>query len=485
MTSDLLDWRGAAFDHAPVSLWLEDYSGLKQLFDQWRAEGVRDLRAHLQTYPALIASCAAALKVVTVNQRSLQLFEAPTPNDLIRNLAQVFRDDMLDGHVDELVALWEGATRFAGQSVNYTLGGARLDVAIRGAILPGFEQDWARVLVALDDVTEREQTRRALASHTAYANGLFEHSPVSLWVEDFSGIKALLDDLRNRGITDFRTFMDVHPEFVERCMAEIRVIDVNRRTLELFLAEDKADLLARLEEVFRDDMHNPFREQLIDLWHNKTFQLREVVNYRLDGEPLYLLLQFSVLPGHEENWDLVQIALTDITARKKAEAYLEYLGTHDVLTQLYNRTYYTDELARMQRRRQAQLTVLMIDVNGLKTVNDELGHHAGDALLRRAGEVLSQAVEKPASVARIGGDEFVVLMPGLDEAAGKRQLSEIHKLLALNNQFYAPVVLEFAVGMATSGSGEPIDSLLRRADQLLLTAKRDYYADPGRSRRVI
>ncbi len=241
--------------------------------------------------------------------------------------------------------------------------------------------------------------------------------------------------------------------------------------------------MSRLGEMFRDEMQAPFREQLIDLWNGKLFQIREVVNYRLDGEMLNLLLQFSVLPGHENDWELVQVALTDITARKKAEAYLEYLGTHDVLTQLRNRTYYTDELARLQRRRQFPVTVLILDVNGLKTVNDELGHAAGDALLRRTGEVLAKAVDKPCSVARIGGDEFAVLMPGLDAQAGEKLQAEIENLVVLNNQFYAPVTLEISIGAATTEPGELLESIVKRADQRLLEAKRQYYAEPGNSRR--
>ena len=96
-------------------------------------------------------------------------------------------------------------------------------------------------------------------------------------------------------------------------------------------------------------MRPHFREQLIDLWQGKLFQQREVVNYSLTGDELHLHLQFSVLPGHERDWSLVQIALTDITARKKAEAYLEFLGKHDVLTKLYNRSFYVDEMNRLER----------------------------------------------------------------------------------------------------------------------------------------
>lgn len=470
-----MDLLPQGFDHAPAALWLEDYSGLKTILDAWRAAGVTDLRAHLQAHPEKIAQCAAAIRVRAVNRSTLQMFAAPDQPTLIANLGLVFRDDMLHGLAGELAQMWDGAQNFVSNSVNYTLAGERLDVEIRGSLLPGYP-DWSRVLVVTEDVTHRETARR-------HAGGLFEHSPVSLWVEDFSGIKTLLDDLRSRGITDFRVFTDVHPEFVERCMSEIRVIDINRRTVELFGAASKEDLLARLEEVFRDDMHAPFREQLNDLWENKLFQLREVVNYRLDGEKLHLLLQFSVLPGHEEDWKLVQVALTDITARKKAEAYLEYLGTHDVLSQLFNRTFYTDELVRLQRRRVFPFTAMMIDINGLKTVNDELGHAAGDALLRRAGEVLSKAVEKPVSAARIGGDEFAVLMPSLDAAAGARIRAEIDRLLELNNQFYAPVVLELSFGLASAEPGELLETVLRRADQSLLEAKRQFYAKPERSRR--
>ena len=180
-------------------------------------------------------------------------------------------------------------------------------------------------------------------------------------------------------------------------MQEIHVLDVNQHTLDMFAAKDKKTLLARLPDVFRDDMRPHFREQLIDLWDGKLFQQREVLNYSLDGNELHVHLQFSVLPGHERDWDLVLVALTDITARKKAEAYLEFLGKHDVLTKLHNRSFYVDELNRLERKGPCPVTIIMADLNGLKRVNDQLGHAAGDALLRRAGEVLAKAMETAVS----------------------------------------------------------------------------------------
>ncbi len=466
---------GDMFALAPISLWLENFSGVKALFERWRAEGVADLRAHLTAQPELVAQCSRQIRVLDVNQKTLTQFGAESLAHLVANLDQVFRDDMLKSHVEELSQLWAGKTEFFSQGINYTLNGRRLDIRLKGAVLPGHEDDWGRVLLAIEDVTEQETAKRQQLASEAYARGLFEHSPVSLWVEDFSTIKRLMDEVRERGITDFRVFTDVHPDFVERCMFEIRVIDVNRQTLTMFGAPDKTALLGRLHEVFRDEMKVHFREQLIDLWQGTLFQQREVVNYSLSGDILHVYLQFSVLPGHEDTWGQVQVALTDITARKKAEAYLEYLGKHDVLTKLHNRAYYVDELNRLERRGPFPVTIVIIDLNHLKATNDQLGHAAGDELLRRTGEILDSATEKHIHAARIGGDEFAILMPATEESGGATLMENIHKLIELNNQFYPGQPLGLAMGAATSAPGERLEAVLKRADQAMYKDKKACY----------
>ena len=471
------------FDLAPVSLWIEDYSAVRALFEQWRAEGVGDIKAFLATDPDRVRQCSERIRVLKVNRKTLSLFGARDLAHLTANLGQVMRDDTFKSHLEELAQLWNGRTSFSSHTVNYTLTGERLDIQLHGTILPGHEKNWDRVMIAIEDVTERESARCRLAESENYAFGLFAHSPVSLWVEDFSGVKRLIDDVRARGVEDFRVFTDVHEEFVPRCMSEIRVLDVNSRTLELFGAPDKETLLRNLANIFRDEMGPHFREQLIDLWDGKLFQQREVVNYALDGTKLHLLLQFSVLPNHEHDWSLVQVALTDITARKKAEAYLEYLGTHDVLTRTLNRSFYVDELNRLERKAPQPVTIIIADLNGLKTANDELGHGAGDALLRRAGEVFGSLVEKPASVSRIGGDEFAVLLPGTDAAGGEAVLASLAELIELNNQYYPEFELSISTGIATSRPGDRLEQVVKRADMKMLHAKRLYYLQANRDRR--
>lgn len=463
------------FDLAPVSLWLEDYSELKTLFHVLRAQGVTSLAAYFEEDEARIRTCASKLRVLKVNKRTLDLFEAGGLHDLVGNLDRVFREDSLAVHAQELVALWDGHLHFSNRAVNYTLSGRRLDVEITGTVLPGHEDSFSRVLVAVQDVTEREQARAKLLDSEGYARGLFEYSPVSLWVEDFSAIRHLLAEVRQCGIVDFPVFLDVHGEFIQRCMSEIRVIDVNDYTLRLFRAPDRNTLLERTGDIFRDRMRQPFAEQLKHLWDGNLFHQLEVINYSLTGEEIYLHLQFSVMPGHEDDWSMVLIALTDITARKKAEAYLEYLGKHDELTKLYNRSFHVEEINRLERRGHYPISIIMIDLNGLKEVNDEWGHQAGDALLRRAGEVLNKAAAEPYFACRIGGDEFAILMPKADENAAQTLMAQIEELFAINNQFYS-TPLRAAMGCATARDGMRLEQAIRAADQAMYDAKQSYYS---------
>ncbi|WP_044527825.1 GGDEF domain-containing protein, partial [Herbaspirillum sp. B65] len=229
-----------------------------------------------------------------------------------------------------------------------------------------------------------------------------------------------------------------------------------------------------------------FHEQLIELWNGNLLHHREVVNYSLSGEALHVHLQFSVFPGHEDNWDLVLVALTDITARKKAEAYLEFLGKHDELTKLHNRAYMVEELNRLERKGPFPVSVIVADLNGLKEVNDELGHATGDGLLRRVGEVLAKAVERPGSVARTGGDEFAILLPATDERGCQVLMEQIEKLVEVNNQYYSGMPLSLSMGAATAAPGERLEQVVQRADSLMYEAKHHYYATtPGQDPRHV
>ena len=472
------------FESAPISLWLEDYSQLKVLFQRWRQEGVTDLLAHLKDHPELAEACARCYQVVRVNRETLRVFAANSQEELLARLPEVFRGDMFERMAYELNQLWNGKLDFSTRSVNYALDGRRIEVLMHLRVLEGFEDSWERVMVSLQDVTAHVRARQQLEFSERHARNLFAFSPVSLWVEDFRDVKMLMDEVRASGIDDFRTFLNVHSEFVERCMQKIVVQEVNQQTLTMFSARNQDELLGRLESVFRGEMHASFAEQLIDLWNGKLHQTREVINYSLAGERINIHMQFAIMPGHEEHWDMVLVSLVDITARKKAEAYLEYLGKHDALTQLRNRAYYVEELNRISRKGPWPLSVLAMDLNGLKLVNDTQGHTVGDALLRRAGEVLQKAsVDVSACVARIGGDEFIALLPGSDERTAQALKERIESVMELNNQFYPGQKLSLAIGISSCQNAAEVEHCIQMADQQMYAQKKQFYEESHLERR--
>lgn len=472
------------FESAPISLWLEDYRQLKALFQRWRQQGVTDLLAHLRTHPQLAEECARCYQVIRVNRETLRVFAADSQEELLSRLPEVFRGDMFSRMAFELNQLWNGQLDFSTRSVNYALDGRRIEVLMHVRVLEGFEDSWERVMVSLQDVTAHEQSRRQLEFSEHHARNLFAFSPVSLWVEDFSGVKMLMDEVRASGIDDFRTFLNVHSEFVERCMQKIAVQEVNQQTLSMFSARNQEELLGKVDSVFRGEMHASFAEQLIDLWNGKLHQTREVVNYSLTGERINIHMQFAIMPGHEAHWDMVLVSLVDITARKKAEAYLEYLGKHDALTKLRNRAYYVEELNRISRKGPWPLSVLAMDLNGLKLVNDTQGHTVGDALLRRVGEVLQKAsADMPACVARIGGDEFIALLPGSDERTAQALKERIESVMDLNNQFYPGQKLSLAIGIASCQNATEVEHCIQLADQQMYAQKKQFYEESQLERR--
>ena len=475
---EILD--SSIFDLSPTPFWLEDFSEVKKQFNRWKDDGVTNLEAFLKEDTSRILLCANLIKLLKVNTKTLELFEARDLDHLRENLPNIFSNDMAETHIQELIALWNNETQFSHTAVNYSISGKRLDIHLRGTVLPGHEEDLSLILLSTENITPYQDVCRAEIKSRSIAEARFNYSPTSLWVEDFSRIKHRIDHLRNIGITDFITFLDVHNDFITECMREINIIDVNQATLSLFGASSKEHLFQNIHKIFGKETPQTFRNQLIELWNGNLHHQCEAVNYALDGSIRHILLQFTVFPGFEDDWSMVQLALTDITARKKAENYLEYLGKHDVLTKLYNRSFFSAELNRLERNSLRPVSCIFIDMNGLKEVNDFQGHDEGDELLRRAGNILTQLIQNTLySASRIGGDEFVVLLPGADETALQSCVDTLYELISIDNQFYSERRIDLAIGTATSKPNERMEDMIRRADQSMYLKKKEYYSALG------
>lgn len=456
------------FEHAPVSLWEQDFSQIKKKFDELRAQGVKSLDAHLVMHPEFIDQCMSHIRVVDVNLKTVAMLAAGTKHHLLSNLAQVFRDGMRHHFRDELRALWNGAVEWSGEGINYTLSGEPLDVILHWRILPGYEEGWERVLVTIENITERRRAERRLHS-------LFETSPISLWEEDYSAIKAYFDSLRAQGVTSLQDHLEEHPDVVLHCAGLIKVLDVNQRTLELFGAQSKEHLIANLPRIFRDEMERHFAKELVDLWNGSLSYEREGINYSLNGEPMNILLNFKIMPGHEQDFGWALVSIQDITARKKAEEYLLYLGTHDVMTGLFNRAYFEEVIQKLELNRKDPISIIIIDLNHLKKTNDELGHQAGDKLIRRLAEVLTAAFNSGQVASRIGGDEFAVVLPDTGEVDAAEYLKQIQALVEINNKYYREPVLSISFGTASSRPGMTLEKVIQLADNSMYQNKAEFH----------
>jgi diguanylate cyclase (GGDEF)-like protein/PAS domain S-box-containing protein len=294
--------------------------------------------------------------------------------------------------------------------------------------------------IALRKALSREA---ATAQERVLAATVFETSPAAIVVTDPNGI-----------------IVRVNPGFVQ--LSGYSAIEARGRKTNLLKSglHDDAFYQELWQGLIRDGHWNG------EIWNRHR-------NGEIRRHEIWIT---AVLNAHEQNTNFVSV-YRDVTDQHQQQEKIRHLATHDPLTGLPNRILLMDRLElalASARRNNSKLGVIFIDLNGFKPINDGFGHLVGDKLLERVAERLRQSVRESDTLCRQGGDEFVLVVPAINDSADVMTLA--NKLRQSLEQPFTdlPVIVEITASFGVAlwpEHGENADALLRAADKAMYRAK--------------
>ncbi|MDW7673399.1 MAG: diguanylate cyclase, partial [Bacillota bacterium] len=279
--------------------------------------------------------------------------------------------------------------------------------------------------------------------------------------------RALAEEKLRNSEEKFRNIFDSSSDAIIIFDLDENILEVNNVMCQRLGYERDEMLQMTIRDIRAFGYIDLVPKQIKDI-EKQGFDIFETFHATKDGGVIPVEANVKVI-NYEGKPALLGI-VRDISKRKKAEEKLKYLSFHDILTNLYNRAYFEEELIRLNTDRQLPLSLIMGDLNGLKLANDAFGHDHGDMLLKKIADILKQSCRDGDIICRWGGDEFGIILPSTTEADAKKVADRIK--INCSSSSEGSMFLSISLGTATkTEQSQDIKWVLKKAEDNMYRAK--------------
>ncbi|MFC2159444.1 diguanylate cyclase [Actinomycetota bacterium] len=373
------------FEDSPIPLWELDISEIKEYFDCLKDKGVKNFGKYFKDHPKDVSTCIKMLRIININKANLDMFGAKSKDRIKDYLNHIFSNKLHSMLIKWFIPLAEGKNIFESEVKCKNLKEQEKHMILKWTVISSNIQEYTKAIVSIIDITKLKK--------------------VTGQIQDLSQLRESIIDNANVWLTVFDSKFNiiVWNKAAEKISGYLRseVVGNNKIWEKLYP-----------NEVYRNQT---LAKTLAIIEEKKNIEDFETIILNKNGKDRIITWNFKTLNDiNDKAIGLIALG-RDFTDKKKMEDELKFIATHDALTGLFNRTFFEEQMKLQFGERYKKVAIVILDIDGLKYVNDSLGHQKGDNLIKDTAKILKNTFRPSDVVARIGGDEFSILMKDINE----------------------------------------------------------------------